>query len=86
MCLTRDAGGNGDGGAKEREREEGAKEGVRTSGRGEVVGREKRRRSGTQNSLRAVVGEERRWNFYNDTFCARDYFRDVPAGFEERRG
>lgn len=30
--------------------------------------------------------EERRWNFYNDTFCARDYFRGVPAGIERGGG
>jgi len=30
--------------------------------------------------------EERRWNFYNDTFCARDYFRDVLAGIERGEG
>lgn len=29
-----------------------------------------------------VADEEGRWNFYNDTFCTRDYFRDVLAGIE----
>lgn len=46
-------------------------------------GREKRRRNTKFSSCRRWR-EKGRWNFYNDTFCARDYFRDVPAGFEGR--
>jgi len=68
--LTRD-GGNDDGGAQE-------SAGWR---------REKRRHTrNTKFSSCRRWHEERRWNFYNDTFCARDYFRDVLAGIERGRG
>lgn len=63
-------GGNDDGGARECR-----------------LRREKRWRTrNTKFSSCQRRHEERRWNFYNDTFCARDYFRDVPAGIERGGG
>lgn len=48
--------------------------------------RRKKRTRNTKFSSCRRWHEERRWNFYNDTFCARDYFRDVLAGIEHGGG
>lgn len=41
---------------------------------------EKGKNAGHKILLVPSADEEGRWNFYNDTFCTRDYFRDVLAG------
>lgn len=44
-----------------------------------------RRKTSEEHKILYRRREERRWNFYNDTFCVRDYFRYVPAGIEWAR-